>query len=377
MPAFLPDYSGWIYQLVNIINFINLKDFKFSIYTRKPAPFTKAENSNLEIDLIRVSPSNQKRGNAANILFILKGILYIIKNRSKIDLLYLPFLFFPGFVFIIAAKALKIPVVGQISGEEIRYKRGVISAIRTKTICKMNLIITLNDLDKIRLIDLDVDKKSIKMIPNNVNPDKFSPADIAEKRKLKNKYNISANLPIICYVGLICHRKGIHILIEAAENLIAKGIEFRLILAGPYRNAAEIEENYVSKMRQKEKVNHPFIHFLGRIDNIEEIYKISDIFVLPSFAEGMPGVLLEAMSSKLTCICSDIDGINDVIKNNENGILFKAGDVLALTNKMEEMLVNKQHRAQIAYQARETAINDYSTAAIAREYEKMFLSLID
>lgn len=373
----MPEYSGWIYQLVNLIKFINLKDFKFSILTRKPAPFTKVENSNLEIELIRVSPSNRNKGNTAKVLFILKGFFYLIKNRSKIDLLYLPFLFFPGFVFIIAAKIVKIPVVGQISGEEIRYNRGIISAIRTKIICKMNLVITLNDLDKNRLIDLEVDKKSIKMIPNNVDPDKFSPANIEEKRKLKNKYNIPANLPIICYVGLICQRKGIHILIEAVENLIAKGIDFRLILAGPYSNAAEIEEDYVSKMRHKEKVNHPFIQFMGRIDNIEEIYKISDIFVLPSSAEGMPGVLLEAMSSGLACVCSDIDGINDVIENNENGILCKAGDIRALTDKLEEMLVNKQRRDQIANHARETAIKDYSTAAIAKEYEKMFLSLID
>lgn len=76
-----------------------------------------------------------------------------------------------------------------------------------------------------------------------------------------------------------------------------------------------------------------YIHFLGYRNDIKELYRASDIFVMPSLREGLSRSIMEAMASGLPCVVSNIRGNTDLLENTNSGFLCEATDVLAYTKK--------------------------------------------
>ena len=151
-------------------------------------------------------------------------------------------------------------------------------------------------------------------------------------------YNVPAvampTAPRLVCVGRLCEQKGQLLLIEAANNLHKQQINFELILAGDGEMRAEIE-SLILQYGLKEKVK-----ITGWISSAEvrSIILDSQIFVLPSFAEGLPVVIMEAMSLRRPVISTYIAGIPELLIHRENGWLCVAGDVHNLTNTMCEAL---------------------------------------
>lgn len=125
----------------------------------------------------------------------------------------------------------------------------------------------------------------------------------------KRRKNICEGPLELLFVGQCSYRKGINYLLEAVSK--RQGM-VNLTIAGGYQNIQELYEKYKNKHN---------IKFLGRVqhDRLPEIYIKADIFVLPSLSEGMSLVGLEAMASGLPLLCSQNCGVNDVIRENENG----------------------------------------------------------
>jgi len=155
-------------------------------------------------------------------------------------------------------------------------------------------------------------------------------------------YNMPAEAiperPSIVCVGRICEQKGQLLLIEAAKRLHDANQDFSLILAGDGEMRAEVE-SLIAQYQLQEKVT-----ITGWISS-EEVRKhilTSQVLVLPSFAEGLPVVLMEAMSLRRPVISTYIAGIPELVKHGENGWLCTAGDVDALTNAMREALTTPE-----------------------------------
>ena len=151
-------------------------------------------------------------------------------------------------------------------------------------------------------------------------------------------YNVPAlampTAPRLVCVGRLCEQKGQLLLIEAANNLHKLQINFELILAGDGEMRAEIE-SLIMQYQLQDKVK-----ITGWISSAEvrSIILASQIFVLPSFAEGLPVVIMEAMSLKRPVISTYIAGIPELLIHRENGWLCVAGDVSNLTDTMREAL---------------------------------------
>ena len=151
-------------------------------------------------------------------------------------------------------------------------------------------------------------------------------------------YNVPAlampTAPRLVCVGRLCEQKGQLLLIEAANNLHKQQINFELILAGDGEMRAEIE-SLIMQYQLQDKVK-----ITGWISSAEvrSIILASQIFVLPSFAEGLPVVIMEAMSLRRPVISTYIAGIPELLIHRENGWLCVAGDVSNLTHAMREAL---------------------------------------
>ncbi len=147
----------------------------------------------------------------------------------------------------------------------------------------------------------------------------------------------SSDLPskarIVC-VGRLCEQKGQLLLLEACRNLKEKGIEFDLVLAGDGEMRPEVE-----RMIAVYGIGD-CVRITGWISSqlVREEILASRAMVLPSFAEGLPVVIMEAMALKRPVISTYVAGIPELVTDGESGWLVPAGSALELTNAMEEML---------------------------------------
>jgi colanic acid/amylovoran biosynthesis glycosyltransferase len=144
---------------------------------------------------------------------------------------------------------------------------------------------------------------------------------------------IAARPRLVC-VGRLCEQKGQMLLLEAAKILKNAGVNFELVLAGDGEMHADIESLIVQYQLQDN------VKITGWIssDEVRNHILSSQALVLPSFAEGLPVVIMEAMSLRRPVISTYIAGIPELVIQGENGWLCVASDVEALTKAMHEAL---------------------------------------
>jgi colanic acid/amylovoran biosynthesis glycosyltransferase len=138
---------------------------------------------------------------------------------------------------------------------------------------------------------------------------------------------------LVC-VGRLCEQKGQLLLIEAARQLINKNVDFRLVLAGDGELRGQVEDLIRRNNLQG------IVEITGWIDRqrVRDEILAARALVLPSFAEGLPVVIMEAMALGRPVVSTFVGGIPELVQTSENGWLVPAGDVEALTHAMEVCL---------------------------------------
>lgn len=144
---------------------------------------------------------------------------------------------------------------------------------------------------------------------------------------------VSANSRLVC-VGRLCEQKGQLLLLEAAHGLAQKGIEFELVLAGDGEMRAEIER-LIAAYDLKNKVR--ITGWISSSQVRDEILHSCGM-VLPSFAEGLPVVIMEAMALRRPVLSTYVAGISELVVPGVNGWLVAAGSVAELMTAMQDML---------------------------------------
>jgi glycosyltransferase involved in cell wall biosynthesis len=109
-----------------------------------------------------------------------------------------------------------------------------------------------------------------------------------------------------------------------------------------------------------------------RLD-IQEIIKLLDCYVLPSFWEGLPMVLLEAMAVGCPIVATDVGGVSSVIKSGENGILVRHGNSAALAKAIIAILDNKEMREMFIQNGLKAFKECFTSTVMTRLYEKLYL----
>ncbi|MGV8899267.1 MAG: glycosyltransferase [Burkholderiaceae bacterium] len=145
--------------------------------------------------------------------------------------------------------------------------------------------------------------------------------------------------PRVVCVGRLCEQKGQLLLVNAVSQLLRKGIEIELVLAGDGEMRAELE-SLIAQRRMQGRVR-----ITGWIssDQVRAEILAARSLVLPSFAEGLPVVIMEAMALRRPVLTTYVAGIPELVRPGESGWLFPAGDVDALSAVLEEFLATPVH----------------------------------
>jgi GalNAc-alpha-(1->4)-GalNAc-alpha-(1->3)-diNAcBac-PP-undecaprenol alpha-1,4-N-acetyl-D-galactosaminyltransferase len=169
----------------------------------------------------------------------------------------------------------------------------------------------------------------------------------------------------IISIGRLSKEKGHSILIEAFSKLQIDSYKLHLIGDGPEMNNLK---EYVKILNIENKVI-----FHGHQKNFTHVLQKASIFVLPSFYEGFPNALLEAMSIPLACISSDcVAGPREIIQHNKNGLLFETRNVKDLFNKLNFLVSNKEQQIIFRNEAYKVR-NKYSSEQIFKLIKKSIL----
>ena len=178
-----------------------------------------------------------------------------------------------------------------------------------------------------------------------------------------------AGVPRFVCVGRLCEAKGQMLLVAAVARLAARGIACEVVLAGDGPMRAQIEE---------------LIHAAGVCDQVRITGWISSAqvrdemlaaraLVLPSFAEGLPVVIMEAMALRRPVLSTYIAGIPELVRHGENGWLFPAGSVEELTQAMEECMAAAPETLQRMGEAgHQRILARHSAAVEARKLIELF-----
>lgn len=175
------------------------------------------------------------------------------------------------------------------------------------------------------------------------------------KEDILNKLNFNIDDFIITFVGRIVKDKGINELISVFSTLSLTYPSIKLLLIGDYKN----ESDPISYEAQKTIQTNKSITYLEFQEDIREYLSISTLFVLPSYREGLPNVLIEAGSYGIPLIATNINGCNEIIKHNENGILVNKKDEKNLLDALEKFITDKVYYASIKNNVRESIVNRY------------------
>ena len=187
--------------------------------------------------------------------------------------------------------------------------------------------------------------KDAHIVRCGVNPETFLP-----RPQPKN------TIPHLLCVGRLCPAKGQHILLEACSLLQQKNIPFQMTFVGTGPDREDLEKLQVKLGLQKS------VHFTGALgqDAVQEAYRKADIFVLPSFAEGVPVVLMEAMSMEIPVISTRITGIPELIEHEKGGLLATPGDVNDLVLQLTRLLADPALAARLGKCGREMVTTTYN-----------------
>ncbi|MDR2151821.1 MAG: glycosyltransferase family 4 protein [Helicobacteraceae bacterium] len=227
-------------------------------------------------------------------------------------------------------------------------------------ICKQILFQNQDDLN------MFIDRKIIKrdkafMIGS-------SGVDINYWTRSQNEKN--ADKTTILFVGRLIKHKGIFDLLKAAKNLKAKfgdRVEF-IIVGGSDRG------NFSNASDEAFEAYRSIAVFEGEQKDVKTYYDRADIFVLPSYREGIPRSILEAQAMSLPVITTDTVGCRDAIENGATGFLVPVCDSVALEAAIERLIVDRSLRKKMGEAARERAKKLFDINVVIERYLTLYNS---
>ena len=196
----------------------------------------------------------------------------------------------------------------------------------------------------------------IAVVNNGVDTNSFIPG----KNKKKENY--------ILYTGRLETRKGLIDLIESAKYVCRESADIKFILTGKGTIKKYLERRINDFGLKK---NFYFAGFVDR-SKLLEYYQNATIYVLPSYYEGLPTTLLEAMSCGIPLIATDVEGSSELITDGKTGLLAPPRDPERLAEAILRLLDDEELRERISINARKHVVNNYDWAIITDKIEEAY-----
>ncbi len=206
--------------------------------------------------------------------------------------------------------------------------------------------------------DCHVPRKRITLIYNGVDAEYFRPPDHR------------SGPPVVLSVGRLVPVKAHDVLIKAFAIVLPRHPRAELWIAGDGPRLGELTE------LARKNLPPGKAKFLASRQDISPLYKKADLFALPSLAEAMPNVVLEAMGSGLPVVASRVGGVPELVKQGQTGWLVPPGKPEALAGALDKLLSNPHKRTLFGRAGRERVESDFSMTVMVKRHEEIFARLL-
>jgi len=187
----------------------------------------------------------------------------------------------------------------------------------------------------------------------------------------------------VTFVGLVYKRKNIALLIDIWTKVIKEYGNLILLIIGPdggeKADRGVIKKEYLDRIYTKIERNHlsKNIIFTGKVNNVHDCLRISDVFVFPSINEGFGAALIQAMAAGLPCVALNIPGVRgDIIDNDKDHFIIQEEDAEEFCKGIES-LINKPILGNlIGRNARKKVIEKSSIYHVSEMYYQLYCNLI-
>lgn len=186
---------------------------------------------------------------------------------------------------------------------------------------------------------------------------------------LKNEYGIQANEKVMIHVSNFRKVKRVSDVVETFDRVL-KHVKAKLLLVGDGPEMTAVLQ-LVKKLKLQENVL-----FLGKQENLDELYSLSDLMLLPSEKESFGLVLLEAMACGVPCIGTNIGGIPEVIDQGKTGFVCEIGDIDDMADKAISLFLDESLHQRMAHQGKVVVSEKFHSTKIVSEYEKIYFELL-
>jgi glycosyltransferase involved in cell wall biosynthesis len=210
-----------------------------------------------------------------------------------------------------------------------------------------------------------VSAERIVVIHNAVDPSRFAPPKSEYRQQLLSLFP-APPAKIVGAAGRLSPEKGFHVLVDAASDVARRdpSVGFVLFGEGPQRDV-------LARQIETKGLQRQFI-LAGFHADLDQYFPQLDLFVLPSFTEGLPNVVLEAFASRVPVVATRAGGTPEVVTDRETGYLVTPGDCHGLADRMSELLHDDSARLAMGQRGRRDVEERFSFVAQAQAYQHLF-----
>lgn len=194
-----------------------------------------------------------------------------------------------------------------------------------------NYIATTHEIKESFIKDAHINPDKISVIPHGIDIKKYPFVSYEDRCIVKQQAGLDRVIPNLLFCARVAPNKGILIALEVWKQIYEHYPDSKFYIVGGGDNTLLDEARRVS-----EQCNNSII-VVGEVDDVTPYHRLSDVYIFPSEHEGLPTSLLEAMSSGLATVCSDIGGNNDLIFDDVTGYRVPVKDVNAYVEKISKL----------------------------------------
>lgn len=373
--SFHPSIGGVPRKARFLVEGLLARKHRVTVATRRAN--AAAEESRPDIPLIRLSCFPWVRGlrKFGEWHFLFNILFFLLKHRREFDIFHNFTGFSEAFATVLAAKLAKKKVVVSLEGSglssELRYleEKKIFGKFLSRFLCKKaDCLVAVNDGMLSELRQRGVEESRRVKIPNAVPVPEALPGP-GERKRLRSKHLVEQEV-VALYTGRIDSMKDLRTLIHAWAQVSGARPDVLLLVVG------DGDQRPILEREAKTLGLSGHVRFLGERNDVHEYLSLSDIFVLPSLAEGLSVSLLEAMSYGLAVVVSDIPANREVIVDGVHGLVSPTGDVGQLAQAILKLVDNPSLREDLGMSAARKVRDGFVLEDMIDRYQDLYSRLL-
>lgn len=210
----------------------------------------------------------------------------------------------------------------------------------------------------------------IEVLPNGVRPDEYNGNNLRCEKQIDLDQK-----KLVLFAGTLCHEKGVYDIVKAIPMIRNKVRDVMFLFAGEPKSLEDSKRlDYLCQHGVKEN----YIRFLGNVTGREKIdlFLSSDIFVLPSYSEGFPFTIIEAMAAGLPVVSTDVGAIPEIVVDGEGGFIINRGDYEKMAENINILLLDKELCSEFGKNNRKKVFEQYNLDRLISKLDRIYSQLL-